>query len=331
MTDMAWIVETSRELRLIFESSFYAFAGMLLMIGILMEFFKFPIGGVPSFAPLVGRVIVAFLLLVSYQDVANAISELSDALSAEISNTNDMLGGVETAWSKIRDLDWGWVSIGQTLIWFFGYISYVILYISVFFFDAAIVFVWMLCFVMSPLLIALFILPQTAMATKALYRTLLEVAAWKVVWSLTSALLWKSTLTQLGSEASPNFITTVAYMLMLSISVLATPFLVKSFLGSGLSALSGMAMAGAAAMASGGVLTPAGFKSAVTGVPKKSLNTAKLGIKRTAVGFNSQMKKRSTQNSSGSRTNKSQSPSSKPQTPNSKKIATEPQTKYWKD
>lgn len=140
-TDVSWVIETSRDLRMIFESMFYAFVTLLLLVGVVIEYFKLPLGGLPTLAPLVGRVLVAFLLLASYTEVANGISKVSDALSADINGTNDLLTGVQLAWDKMQKLDWGWTSIGQTLIWFVGYLSYAVLYLSVFFFDAAMLYV----------------------------------------------------------------------------------------------------------------------------------------------------------------------------------------------
>lgn len=149
----------------------------------------------------------------------------------------------------------------------------------------------MLCFVLSPLLIAFFVLPQTAGATKALYRTLLEVASWKIIWSLMAALLWKSTLTQLNSTATsdPNFITTVAYMIMLALSVIATPLVVKAFIGPGLSGIAGMAMTGAAAISSAGLLTPTGIKTMGSKVTRGGARLAGNGVhhlgQKAAKGF----------------------------------------------
>lgn len=280
MNDVSWVVETSHQIRPIFENMFYLFVTVLLLLGVLIEYFKLPLGGVPAFAPLVGRALVAFLLLESYTEIANFLGQFSDALAADINQTTDLLAGVQQAWDKIQAMDWGWTSLGQTLIWFLGYIVYAVLYLSVFFFDAALLYVWVICYVLSPLLIGFFVLPQTSGATKALYRTIIEVSAWKVVFAVIAALLWQSSLSQLDPKATdnPNFIVTIAYMLMLSLSLLLTPLVVRAFMSPGISGLTGMAMVGAAAIGSGGLLSPAGMKAIGVGATKKGFSSIGKGV-----------------------------------------------------
>lgn len=108
---------------------------------------------------------------------------------------------------------------------------------------------WALIYVLSPLLIALFILPGTASVTKALYRSLFEVCGWKVLWVVLSALLWSSSYSTInGPESDVNLFTVVCLNLILAASLLFTPMIVSALAGAGLSGVtSGLMGLGAAA------------------------------------------------------------------------------------
>ena len=69
-----------------------------------------------------------------------------------------------------------------------SYVSFFLLYITVYMADTLFVFTWMMLYIFSPILIAAFVLPSTAQATKGLFQALIEVCLWKVTWSVLAAL-----------------------------------------------------------------------------------------------------------------------------------------------
>ena len=90
-------------------------------------------------------------------------------------------------------------------------------------------------YVFSPLLIALYVLPVTAGATSGLFKSLIEVACWKIVWSVIATLLWSSALSQINQDGSQvNFLTAIGFNIILAGSLLLTPFVVHALAGSGL-------------------------------------------------------------------------------------------------
>ena len=89
---------------------------------------------------------------------------------------------------------------------------------------------------MSPLLVALFVLPVTAGATKQLFRSLFEVCAWKMVWGVLAAILWSFALSDINKpEHDVDFLTAIILNLMLAFSVIITPKITSAFLGGGIS------------------------------------------------------------------------------------------------
>jgi hypothetical protein len=243
----------------LFSSIFYSLALVLLLIGVVTEYFKLPLGGMPQFLHLAGRFLVAAILLVSYPDVSNAIADFTDALSNQIGSLTTFKTFCSSYYDKIVQLHLSWTSIKDSILMLISFVTFFLLYISVYIADAAITYAWVILYVFSPLLIALYVLPSTAGATKALYRSLLEVGAWKIVWSVLATLLWSAALGQINQpESNINFITAVSFNLILAGSLLMTPFVVNALAGAGMASLAAQTAgiaAGAAFFSPGQLIT----------------------------------------------------------------------------
>lgn len=93
-------------------------------------------------------------------------------------------------------------------------------------------YTWTVLYVFSPLLIALYVLPSTAGATKALYRSLIEVGCWKIVLSVLATLLWSFASDIINPML--NVPCTVIFLnLILAGSMLLTPIVVNALAGTG--------------------------------------------------------------------------------------------------
>ena len=68
MLDFGWLATEAKTIYLLFGNLFYAMISFLLITGVLLEFFKFPIGGLPSFGPLVGRCFIAAIMFISFPE-----------------------------------------------------------------------------------------------------------------------------------------------------------------------------------------------------------------------------------------------------------------------
>lgn len=281
MLDIGWLSTEARAIHDFFVSIFYILASLLLVIGILTEFFKLPIGGTPSFSQLVGRALIAAILLVAYPEISNAIAAIADAVSDKLGGFNNVHQVLDKAGKTLKEHAWSWTAVGDTLIWAVSYLAYFFLYVTVFFFDAAIVYCLVLLYVFSPLMIALYILPQTAAITSGLFRTLFEIAAWKITWSVLGTLLWSSALNNFN-QSGMNFITQLAFTLMLAFSILLTPVVVRNLILGTLSNIASQVAGYSAIGLSAGVLSPA----AMTGLLKAgTVKTASLSTKAGKLSY----------------------------------------------
>lgn len=255
MIDLNWLSQEAQSIHAIFESLFYGMAIVLLLIAIAMEFLSMPIGNFGWTPQLIGRVLIAAFLLHSYSEFTNALSEFTDALTTKIGGFNEFHHVLDRMGDKLHSLTMSWVSIKDALILGFSFITFFLLYISVFIANAGVIFVWSLLYVFSPILIVFFVLPSTSHITKALYRALIEVCAWKVVWATLAALLWSSALSEIN-KSDVNFLTVISLNLLLAFSLLLTPMIVNALASNGLSsaAVGAMGLAAGAATFSPGVV-----------------------------------------------------------------------------
>lgn len=267
MIDLNWLSQEAQNIHAVFESLFYGIAVVLVLLGIVTEILSMPIGSFGWTPQLVGRVLIAAFLLHSYPEVTNALSDFTDALATKIGGFNEFHHVLDRMGDQLKTLTWSWISIKDALILAFSFITFFLLYISVFIANAGVIFVWLLLYVFSPILIVFFVLPVTSHITKALYRALIEVCAWKVVWATLAALLWSSALSEIN-KSDVNFLTVICLNIILALSLLFTPIIVNVLASKGLSSAASSAMgmaAGVAAFTPGALATKMTKKAATKG------------------------------------------------------------------
>ncbi len=238
ISDISWLATEAKKIHEIFSGYFYLVVTVLMLLGIAIEYFKWPIGGVPNFGTIVGRALIAALLLHAYPEITNTIADVTDAMAARLGDLNNFKMILDKMGDKVGELSWSWVSFKETIMLLISFLTFFILYFSIHIADSFYIYVWVMLYVFSPLLIALYVLPVTASATSALFRSLIEVACWKIVWSVIATLLWSSALSQINQDGSQvSFLTAIGFNIILAGSLLLTPFVVHALAGSGLSTM----------------------------------------------------------------------------------------------
>ena len=238
MADLSWLANEAKTLHAIFQSVFYSLVLTFFLLGVLMEYFKWPLGQMPSFGTLVGRVLIAAILLHTFPDVMNILSDVSDALAKRIGDLNQFHLVLSRMGGRLKEFSFSWVKVKETIVLALSFLSFFLLYASVHIANAFLIFSWVLLYVFSPVLIALFVIPRTAAATGALYRSLIEVSCWKIVWSVLATLLWSAALNDLNKPGyDVNFVSVLCYNLMLAGSLIITPVVVHALSSGGLGLL----------------------------------------------------------------------------------------------
>tara|TARA_B110001454_G_scaffold215953_1_gene238308 strand:- start:1788 stop:2645 length:858 start_codon:yes stop_codon:yes gene_type:complete len=259
MMNLNWLAIEAQKLHAIFQNAFFGVITLLLLIAVVLDFFKIPMGNSPGISTLVGRCLIATLLLVALPEIMNSVASITDSIAHEIGDLNNFKIVLSRMGEKLKSLAWSWTSVKDMVILVVSFLSFFILYISVFFADAAFLYAWTLIYVFSPIILALYVLPVTAGATTAMFKSMIEISLWKIVWAAMSALLWSTALSDINNpEHQIDFLTAIVLNLMLALSVLMTPTLVRSLFSSGVSGVaSGLQNTLMAATA----LTPTGVTS----------------------------------------------------------------------
>lgn len=238
MTDMSWLAAEAQKVHTLFQGAFYILVSLLLVLGVVLEYFKMPLGQLPTFPQLVGRALIAAILLHSYPTITNAIADVADAVAAQLGDLNNYQLVLDRMGDKMGELTWSWVSVKDSLMLAISFLTFFLLYFSLHIAQAFYLYTWTLLFVFSPILTALYVLPATAGATSALFKSLIEVASWKIVWSVIATLLWSSALSDINQAGSQvSFLTAISFNIILAGSLLLTPFVVHALAGSGLGAM----------------------------------------------------------------------------------------------
>ena len=272
LSNVSWLSAQAHQVHDIFYGLFYALVTVFLCLGIFLEYFKWPLGGMPSFSVLVGRVFIASLLLHTYTEVSNTLADAVDALSNQLGDLNQLNLVVSKMGDKLGHFSMSWLSVKETIVQVISFITFFLLYIAVHGIQAFMLYTWTILYVFSPLLIALYVLPATAGATKALYRSLIEVSCWKIVLSVLATLLWSFALSDINQpDKNVPFATVIFLNLILAGSLLLTPMVVHALAGSGFAT---MAQTAGGIVAGATMAAPLSTTASAYAKGKKAYNTA---------------------------------------------------------
>ena len=237
MLNLVWLSKEAIQIHTYFESLFYLIVTVFLVIGVLIEYFRLPLGITPGVGPLVGRVFIAAILLHTYPEVSSLIADVTDGIAQHLGEFNQFQLVLHRMGERLHEFSWSWMSVKGSLLMAISFLTFFLLYFTVHVAQAFLLYTWTLLYVFSPILIALFVLPQTAMATSALYRSLIEACLWKIVWAVLATLLWSTGVSDVAQHAS--LLSAICFNLILAGSLILTPFVVHSLAGKGLSTMNG--------------------------------------------------------------------------------------------
>ena len=89
----------------------------------------------------------------------------------------------------------------------------------------------------SPLLLLFNLFEGTHQITKNLFKGMIEVACWKIVWAILGAMLMALSFGD-AYQAEGSYITLIVMNFVIACAMLMTPMMVKSIVGSGVQSMS---------------------------------------------------------------------------------------------
>lgn len=214
---------------------------MMLPIGIMFSvIFGFLKSGDPNYPDVVKRALVASLLLATFPETSNLILDICDGIAARIDNMQGLETFLRMAQEKSQSYSQSTMSlvlkIDDLIIAILSYGSFVLLLVARYISVALYYFVWVLLSILSPLMILAYIFPATSGITKNLYRGLMEVAAWKIIWAVLSAMLTSLSFGNIYNTDG-SYLTLIVLNFVIALAMLCTPLVMKSLIGDGVQAM----------------------------------------------------------------------------------------------
>lgn len=215
---------------------FYLMMPVAILISVAISYLK---SGDADFPDVIKRAFVAAILLASFPEISNLILDVCDGIALKIDN----MSGLETFMRMAQEKSQSYAVAKNVLLLKFddlfmavlSFGSFILLYIARYITIALYYFYWILLSILSPLLILCYIFPRTAGITANLYKSLIEVACWKILWAVMSAMLASLSFGNIY-QTEGSYITLIVMNFVIAIALLFTPMIAKSLIGEGVHA-----------------------------------------------------------------------------------------------
>lgn len=215
---------------------YYLMLPLFFCLSLVITWLKTPTGG-PDFIEAVKRAFVSTLLLAGFQEMTDAILFVTSGLADKISDMQGLDMFMQMAGDKANSYTASPTSLvlgfNDLIIATLSFLSYIILYIARFLMVAVYHFGWVFLSLIAPVLLLFHIFSPKI--TLNLFKSMIEIASWKVVWAVLSAMLAALPFGN-AYAISGNYLTVIVLNFVIAISMLCTPLVVKSLVGSGFTA-----------------------------------------------------------------------------------------------
>ena len=243
-----------RDLHQEFVRIYYLMLPVFFALSVVMTWFKSPQGS-PDFIDIIKRAVISTLLLVAFPDISKAIIFIADGIAERIDHLNSLDAIIRMAQEKSQNYSFSPTSIllqfNDLLIATLSFLSYLVLYVARYLTIAMYHFFWIFFMISAPLLLLFNMFASTAQITQNLFKGMIEVACWKIVWAILGAMLAALSFGD-AYRAEGAYLTLIVMNFVIAIAMLMTPMMVRSLVGSGLQSMSSnIGATSVAAMAAG--------------------------------------------------------------------------------
>jgi hypothetical protein len=237
-----------------FVRMYYLLFPVFFALAVCLAWFRSPAGS-PEFLDILKRGVVATIILVAFPDISSAILSVADAIAERIDSLNGIEAVLKMAEQKSESYTFSPTSLllqfDDLIIATLSILSYIVLYVARYLTIAMYHFFWLFFMVSSPLLILFHLFEGTSHITKNLFIGMIEVASWKIVWSILGAMLTSLSFGD-AYAAEGSYLTLVVMNFVIATAMLMTPMMVKSISSGGIQSMSSkMGAATAAAVVAG--------------------------------------------------------------------------------
>lgn len=225
-----------------FVSLYYLMLPICFALSLAITWLRSPQGS-PEFMDSLKRVIVTTLILAAFPEISKTILFIANGIAERIDSTAGLEQVVEAARQKVEDYSFSGKSViiafGDLIVATLSFGSFLILYCARYLMIAIYHFYWVFYMVAAPLLLLCNVFAGTAHITKNLFKGMIEVASWKIVWAILSAMMTSLSLGD-AYKTEGNYVTLIVLNFVIAIAMLFTPMFVKSLVEGGANSTAGV-------------------------------------------------------------------------------------------
>ncbi len=271
MPDFNLMGSLMRDLHQEFVRMYYLMLPVFFCLSIAVTWLRSP-GSSIDFVDVLKRAMISTLLLAAFPEISQSIVFVADGIAEKIDSMNTLDAVIQMAKEKSESYPAGSASIllgfNDLLMAVLTFLSFLILFIARYLMIAMYHFFWVFYMVSAPLLLLFNLFPATGNITANLFRGMIEVACWKIVWAILGAMLASLAFGD-AYKTEGAYVTIVVMNFVITIAMLATPLFVKSLGSQGAQAMSSgigqQAVAAMAAVPTKGMSLAAKGKAAYSG------------------------------------------------------------------
>lgn len=211
----------------------------------------------PNLRDLFRRIVISVLLLLTFNWTLQAIAVVGDAVTEQINGLQRLSEVLQNLGPNYSGKD-SWFNVRETILYVFSVAAYLIAYLGFFVATALTHFVWTILYVAAPLMILMYVSRHTERVTMSLYKGLVQVVVWKILWSILGVLLLKLAM-QPEVTGLEDYIMSIVVNLCIGFSMLFIPIATRSLVSDGMSSVAST-LAAVPAIAAGGAVKVAAAK-----------------------------------------------------------------------
>ncbi len=240
MPDFGLLGSLMEQLHQEFVRIYYLMLPVFFGLALIFAWFKTS-GNAPDFLDVLKRAVISMILLVAFPDITRAIAFIAEDITNRIDAINSLDNMIRMAQEKAQSYSFTPTSIllqfNDLVIATLSFLSYLVLYIARYLTVAMYHFFWVFFTITSPLMLLFNLFQGTSQITVNLFKGMIEVASWKIVWAILGAML---TALSFGNayRADGNYLTLIVMNFVIAVAMLMTPMIVRSIVGAGLHGMS---------------------------------------------------------------------------------------------
>jgi hypothetical protein len=249
MDQFAALGSVALKLHMEMRNVFYLLLPVFFMGSIALVWFQNPVGS-PDFLDKIKRALIAFLLIVGFSELTDAMLFVTTGIADKIDNMSGLEAVIQMASEKAHSYTVSpltpVLAFDDLVIAGLSYLCWAILYFAHFIMIAIYHFSWVFLSIMAPLLLLFHVF--SSQITLNLFKSMLEIASWRVVWSVLSAML-KSLPFGTWYAMDGNYLTIAVLNFVIALCMIGTPLIVHSLVNGSFTAMTtGLTAATATAM-----------------------------------------------------------------------------------